>query len=378
MSAVVTSTAPAASRRLAHLALCSWPSALLEREAIAAAEAAAAAHAGPAFAVRTCQRIEVVTLRGADCDCPAPAHRRGGEALRHLAAVAAGLHSAVLGEPQVLGQVRRALAHVPRPLRPYATIALAAARELRREAGFTADSGHLLDLGLACGRQPAGGRLLVLGTGAVARLVARRATALGFTEVVHAGRQRPDGCPAERFLPLSGLATAGRCDVVASCLSADAPAIDVARLPRARLVLDFGSPPVLRGGGVVSMADILRNDGAGDARAGYEVRLAAILDRRLEMAARDATSAVGRLRLEVERVREREAVRIERLHPGIPRQTIDQITRSLVNQLFHRPSQHLATLADPDLARHVVELFAASEPVRGHDAVNAPALMEAE
>ena len=99
------------------------------------------------------------------------------------------------------------------------------------------------------------------------------------------------------------------------------------------------------------------------ARANLRERLGEILSRRLEMEAEDGQSAVGRLRSYVEAARRRESQRIARLHPEIPEATIDTITRSFVNQLFHTPSQRLRELEDPGAARAVISLFEPLERV---------------
>ena len=69
---------------------------------------------------------------------------------------------------------------------------------------------------------------------------------------------------------------------------------------------------------------------------------------------------MGRLRFEVERLRLAEVERIGRLHPNLERATVDTITRSLVQQLFHRPTTRLREMDDPELSARLAGLFAAS------------------
>ena len=109
-------------------------------------------------------------------------------ALRHLSEVAAGLHSAVLGEAQILGQSRRAFDDAGAELQGLGQTAITAARSLRAETEFDSHAGHLLDRGLALSGVGPAGRLLVLGTGAMARLVAERGEAVGVCEGPGAGR----------------------------------------------------------------------------------------------------------------------------------------------------------------------------------------------
>ena len=65
----------------------------------------------------------------------------GEDAARHLYAVAAGLDSMVLGEPQIMGQVRTAwqgaaAASLPGALHTVFSRAIESARHIRSESGF--------------------------------------------------------------------------------------------------------------------------------------------------------------------------------------------------------------------------------------------------
>jgi len=356
---------------LESLRACCWDVTSCSREEIAAIEQAVAGHGADGAVVRSCQRAEV--YHRTTCGCEAPRKLSGLEALRHLAEVAAGLHSVVLGEAEVLGQVRAALAHAPAWLRPLADVAIAAARELREETAFHSHSGHLLDRALRmAGVQPEGSAM-VLGVGQMGRLVAARAKELGFAPVVVASRRRPDGHWFEaggyEWWPLARLADASPADVLVGCLGSTAePLAAPEALPAVRrLIVDLGTPRNFDGAAPVPLLTIrdllgpLEPQEHGAARrAALRARLAELLQRRLLMAAEDGRSHVGALRAEVERLRRAELERIQRLHPEIPPETLDQITRSLVNRLFHRPSERLRT-ASPELAREVVKLFEPEE-----------------
>ena len=319
-------------------------------------------HAG---VVETCQRIEAYSLHG--CDCDAPEHRTGEAAIEHLAGLAAGLESAVLGEYQVLGQVRAGLA----PLRSEAAWldgVIAAARQLRAEAAFTATTGQLLDAGLALAGTNARGPLLVIGAGAAGRDVARRAIALGFADVVIASRKAPeangDGQP--RWVPLAELRRQGPFDVVAGCLGAGAEELTQDGLPPAALYLDLGSPanfaesvqPVLT---LRTIVTAVRGESADALRRGaLRRRLKDLLDARVR-APEGAAAPVARMRRDVEAIRAQEAARIARLHPTLSMEAIDTITRSLVNQILHVPSERLRELGDDELAARFADLFAPAE-----------------
>ncbi|MBI5949769.1 MAG: hypothetical protein HY875_16660 [Chloroflexi bacterium] len=351
---------------LLSLTVCLWQTASFAREDIARVRSEFELHVGAAVQVESCQRLEAYSL--GDCACHAPVRLSGKDALLHMAAVASGLQSVVLGEEQVMGQVRAALEPAAGPLRGLGDIAVAAARELRRNNNLTAHSGHLLDRGLAVGGVEAGGSILIVGTGHTARLVARRAQERGFASITIAGRRKPDASwfdgRAFRFLLLDDLPNAVPVDVAVGCLGSEAPAIDVAAgiPPVRRLILDLGTPRNFSGHSAAPLLTIATLLEAGQ-RHGTERReklqesLRAILERRLEMAGQTRHSAVGALRAAVERVRTLEIERIQRLHPEIPRETMDTITRSFVNQLFRLPTERLKALDDPELGDQFVALF---------------------
>jgi glutamyl-tRNA reductase len=269
-----------------------------------------------------------------------------------------------------MGQVRSGLAFASESVRQAGAIAVAAARDLRRACKLDADVGGLLDQGLAATGTCAGGTILVLGTGHQARATARRAAALGFDEVVVAGRTEPNtlwlGHTRFRFLYLNELPAERRPEVLVGCLGEAAgeyaPGVDAPRPSSA--AIDLGTPrnlvdvPGLR---CVTIAELLapEHDPSRDERAALRAQLRALVERRLEMASADSRSAVGALRQSVEQARREQLPRIGRLHPEVPAETIDAITRALVNQLFHHPSERLKRLDDADLQEQMVALFAA-------------------
>jgi glutamyl-tRNA reductase len=334
---------------------CLWRTASLSHEDLDSVRAEAVAHPGSAL--------------NESCNCGAQDRLRGFDALTHLASVAAGLESVVLGEEQVIGQVRAALAEAPDSLRPLGDVAIAAARQLRRGVACNTHSGHLLDRGLMIAGLEARGTALILGTGHMARLVGRRALELGFEEVIIAGRRRPEADWFDenvfRYVSLDEIAAAAAVDVAVGCLGSNAPLVDVAsELPHVRnLILDLGTPRNFHGETAIPLLDIATLLEAGH-RHGGERReklmadLREILRRRLTMARTTGRSSVGALRASVERIRRRETDRISRLHPDIPDETIEVITRALVNQLFHLPSERLKSIEDPELADRFVALFA--------------------
>ena len=360
---------------LKDLTICGWRTASLTREGLSEVAVASHAHGDLVARVESCQRVEV--YRECACACEAPVHASGIDALAHLAEVAAGLHSVVLGEEQVLGQVRTAVAAAPLSIQRLAAPAIAAARALRAETTFGVHTGHLLDRALQMAGIETPGAVGVIGVGSVGRLVAERAKALGATSITMFGRRRPEGAwfgeGGFSFVPLHALQGAGPFDVLVSCLGSSAAELNGAcDLPQVeRLIVDLGTPRNIGGAPrtrTVTIADMYADEHgrrhSQERRAALAARLRALLDERLAMAAEDSESAVGRLRLEVERVRQAEVERTGRLHPEIAIETVDQITRSLVNQIFHLPSKRLRESENDELGERFAALFA-QEPAQG-------------
>ena len=304
----------------------------------------------------------------------AAAHRAfaGTDALLHVARLAAGLDSLVLGETEVLGQVRKAIGSAVPDIRRLVTPAIAAARILRREAVFEAHAGHALDVALRYAGLSPGGDLLVIGGGPMGRRVAERAAQLGF-EVTLVARRPPPLPQGIGYQPFSGLPSLPSTGVLVSCLGRRAPQLGETDVPSIRrLAVDLGTPRNLRPDltvPVVTLSDLLDarylTPEDEERRRGLEDRLRAILAAQVSLAEPD--SPLGTLREEVERIRQRELLRTLRLNPELPAEKLDAITRSLVNQIFHRPSLRLRRAEDPELAETVAALFRPRDPETPND-----------
>lgn len=360
--------ARALATRIEQFMACCWETASLGRQEIRDVYAYSGDHGSAPITVTSCQRIEVYSTNA--CDCGAPLQRQGVAALRHLAEVAAGLHSVVLGEAQILGQVRTAIQKAPADVKPLAETALAAARELRRETDFHSHSGHLLDRALARAELVAKGRLLVVGAGAVGRLIAQRGRELGFDDVVIASRREPEGAWFHEggfaYAPLWSIREVDAVDVAVGCLGSEADELRLnENLPEIRsLIVDLGTPRNFAPTADVPLVTIASMIGQGNERphsdgrrSALRKRLHTILDRRVAMASHDAQSPIGHLRHAVEQARQQELARIQAKHPDLAPETIDAITRSLVNKIFHAPSKRLKQLDNEELARRLAELF---------------------
>ena len=139
-------------------------------------------HVAGTFVVSTCNRVEIYAEvdkfhGGVSAICELLARHSGiplGEltqhlyvhyedrAVQHLLAVACGLDSMVVGESQILGQVRRALSvarehgTLSRGLGDLGTLALRTAKRAHAETGIDRAGANLVSVGIAAARGPAG------------------------------------------------------------------------------------------------------------------------------------------------------------------------------------------------------------------------------
>ncbi len=247
----------------------------LEREAFAAAAASAAGRDG-AILVRTCHRVELYVAPGTRGrpdlpELPAGALRlEDADAARHLIEVACGLDSAILGEDQILHQLRSTL-HERRALGPLDPVldrlfqaALRAGRQAH--AWFDGPPRSLADVALdriAGGSGALAGRtILVAGAGTMGRLAALAAHRRGARVVILnrteeraralaakvAGTVLPFGVD-DALPPVDGV-------VVAVAAPWGIGPRDSERLARMRvLVVDLSSPPAVSAAFRASLGD---------------------------------------------------------------------------------------------------------------------------
>jgi glutamyl-tRNA reductase len=171
-----------------------------ERERLAQLVGAKIGAHGDWLLLKTCHRVELYGF-GAMPDLESPLDVEAGEgAVRHLMRVAAGLESAIIGEDEVLHQVRADLAHAlaarsldGRLQRLFET-AIAAGRRAR--SGRTASSGNLAQRAVAWLEQKSkleGRTVLVAGAGRMGSSLAHSAKRAGANVTIasrDAGRAR--------------------------------------------------------------------------------------------------------------------------------------------------------------------------------------------
>ncbi|MDG6961970.1 MAG: glutamyl-tRNA reductase [Nitrososphaerota archaeon] len=179
---------------------------------------------------------------------------KGQEAVRHLFRVASGLESVVVGEPQILAQVRaagvesRVKGEAKGILSPLFDRAYRVGNRVRSSYGLGSDEASLSDLAMeAIDRvHPERKVVMLVGTGKMIRLAARRLKGNVSRLYVASRRKRsPAGlewCRLVRYADVKRLAKS--CDVLISATSVKKPIITSADLKgrRPKTVVDLGMP----------------------------------------------------------------------------------------------------------------------------------------
>ncbi len=315
-------------------------------------------------------------------------------AVAHTFAVAAGLNSVVVGESQILGQVKQALTNAQAQGAVGTVLNALFQQALRVATGVLAGRGSARAGGslatgasavLASGGGPrAGQRVLVVGAGAMAGLAARTAAAAGATLTLVnrtlARAQLLADSVGGRAVPLAELGRAlTTADVLVTCTGARTltlTAADLAGTP-VRGVVDLALPAdvspdvamALPGITLVNLDRLVIEQP--DQAAAPEVEAARALVQAevteflgLRRAAQVAPTVVA-LRSMASDVVAAELHRLEGRTPGLDPREREEVRRSvrrIVEKLLHAPTvrvQELATDPEgPDYAAALRELFA--------------------
>lgn len=299
----------------------------------------------------------------------------GVDALHHLFAIAASLESQVVGEPEVLGQVREAhrraleLGAMGSDLRRVLDAVFAAAKRARSETAIGESAVSIVSAAAQVAREVLGrfdaARALVVGGAEIGVAVIERLKGEGLAEITVADPLAPraDALAARLGAHRLGMGeVAGRLaefDIVLTGLGASKPAIraaDVSAALKARrfrpiFLLDAAVPPDveravrdLDDAYLFDLHDLERIALTGQERRGQAAAEArAIVEDEVGRfvaadSGRQAAPVVAELRRHFEDIREQ----LLREQPGI---TADEATRLLVNRLLHAPSRALREMA---------------------------------
>ncbi len=323
---------------------------------------------------------------------------RGYDAVHHLFRVASGLDSMILGEDQIIGQVRQAYqvatdhGAVPSLLSRLFQQASRVGRRVRRESGI---GRHALSVSRACvdlARSVVGDLssscVLVVGAGEAGEIAAEALSIAGARDVTVVNRTYARA--AELAGRLSGHAVAfdslpsalADSDIVIGCTGSpgyvlQAGTIDeamAARPNRPLLLIDIAVPrdidPAAQSVRNVSLCDI--DDLESKSKTSLQERtqeaeeaeaLASEEAWQFEQWRRSLESLppVIDLRLRAEDVRRAELQRtLKRLNGKLTseeRDSLDAMTRAIVNKLLHSPTIYLKEQAPPQGRRAAEEIF---------------------
>jgi glutamyl-tRNA reductase len=309
-------------------------------------------------------------------------------AVEHLFAVASGLDSAVIGEQQVLGQVRRAYTSaesnrtVGRVLHDLAQRALSVGKRVHTETSIDAAGASVVSVALGMADQQlsglAGRSAVVVGAGAMGALSAKQLARAGVDRVHIVNRTLPrakklaevisglgvsaDAFPFDHLPPVLTDA-----DIVVCCTGAVRPVVSLADVhrglahgPEKKLVIcDLGMPrdvdsavAGLPGVCVIDMDRIQRDPSAraasGDAEAARLIVAAEVAQYLSSQRMAEVTPTVTALRQRAADVVETELLRLDNRLPGLDdvhREEVARTVRRVVDKLLHAPTVRVKQLA---------------------------------
>lgn len=320
--------------------------------------------------------------------------KRGEEAARHLLAVACGLESMVLGEPEILGQVKQAAAVAEALgtsgaiLRRFARCAASAGRRARTETaigeGAVSFGYAAVELARSIFTNVERCSVLLLGAGETAIAVARCLVERGARqlEVANRSAERAEAFvrefPTATIVPFdSRQAALERADLVVAATSAPEPILrrdDVELAMRQRkghplLIVDLGVPrdvePAAGGLGNVFLQDVdsleqliernLRR------RRDEVPKVTQIVEEELERLrvwydGLEAEPVVAQLHRRAEEIRSTELATRRHRFPTDLHEELESLTRSIVRKILHHPSAQLRDAAATASLHHLAAL----------------------
>ncbi len=311
-------------------------------------------------------------------------------AVEHLFAVTSGLDSVVMGEQQVLGQVRRAYAAaesnhtVGRTLHELAQRALSVGKRVHNETGIDSAGASVVSVSLEMAEKRipeglAGKSAVVVGAGSMGALAAKHLVRAGVDRIDVVNRSLPRarrlaenisalGVPATAYTLddiSSVLATA---DVVVSSTGAVRPVMSLADVhhgltardgDRPLVMCDLGMPrdidlavAGLPGVHVIDMDRIQREPtaraAASDAEAARAIVAAEVANYLAGQRMAEVTPTVTALRQRAADVVEAELLRLDNRLPGLDSTHRDEVARTVrrvVDKLLHAPTVRVKQLA---------------------------------
>jgi glutamyl-tRNA reductase len=362
-----------------------------------------------AVVVSTCNRAEIYAAADADAAGDVCAHfiaeyhalpwekiaphifvLRGADAARHLFRVAAGLDSLVVGEPQILGQVKEAFAaatgvkHTGALTNRLFNTAFTVGKRVRSETGLGEGAVSVSYAAIALARKIfrdlKGLSVLILGAGEMAKLTGVHLQAHQVRHIMIASRTAAtaEALAAQlggRAVPWAALSPAlTAADIVVTATGATEPVLTRARIEEAMrprrgrplFIIDIAVPrDVEADAGSLDQVFLYNID---DLRAIVQENMARrtaeleraerIVSEELErftswMQSREIVPTVVALRQRFETIRRAELQRLEPKMAGLPpeaRTRLDEITHLIVEKLLLTPTEQLKAINDEAMA----------------------------
>jgi glutamyl-tRNA reductase len=312
-------------------------------------------------------------------------------AVEHAFSVASGLDSMVLGEPQILGQLKDAYRFAQEAgatgpaLNKLFQAAFSAAKRVRSQTGIGSNAVSIASATLSLARRVYSDlsqhTALMIGAGEMNALVARHLISAGVQRMVIANRtvSRAQALAAElaaHAVGLDGLGEElGSADIVVACTASPHPLVTRvavehaihARRRRPIFMVDLGVPRNIEAA-VAELEDVYlfsiddlsqlvdenrqqRVTAAADARQLIDEEVARYVT---EVRASDAGPAIRALRLKADDIRRQSMEQARRLLASgrSPEEVLDFLASTLTNRLLHAPTQALrqaAELGDAEL-----------------------------
>ena len=315
-------------------------------------------------------------------------------AVEHLFAVASGLDSAVIGEAQVLGQVRRAYAAaehnqtVGRTLHELSQRALSVGKRVHCETGIDAAGASVVSVALGMASRKlsrdkpdalVGTTAVVVGAGSMGALSAKHLVRAGVARLHVVNRSLPRarrlahsvrelGVAADAHALDDVAAVLADADIVVCCTGAVRPVVSLADAHRGLtgrseqrplVICDLGMPrdvdPAvagLPGVYVVDMDRIQREPAAraaaSDAAAARTIVAAEVANYLAGQRMAEVTPTVTALRQRAADVVEAELLRLDNRLPGLDaeyREEVAKTVRRVVDKLLHAPTVRVKQLA---------------------------------
>jgi glutamyl-tRNA reductase len=410
------------------------PMGVLERAAVSAddlptllEELRGCENVAEALLLSTCNRVEIYavvdTFHGGLADASTVLARHAGwdvddlaehldvhyagSAVEHLFLVAAGMESMVVGDAQILGQLRRAytradeLGAVGTVLHEVVQQALRVGKRIRTATGIDAAGPSLVSAALAEAAVALGGlhgrRALIVGAGSMAAVTAVQLRRCGVAEITVANRTpttadrlaaavTADGTPARAVELDEVAAELASADIVITCTGARGAVVTaatVAAVPGPLVICDLALPrdiePAVRGLPGVTLIDL---EGLADRQRSAESAssveaartMVAAEVRRYLAAQRSANVAptVTALRRSAASVVDAELLRLDARLPGLTDKLRAEISRTVhrvVDKVLHTPTVRVKQLAEGPAgiayAEALRELFALDPPLVG-------------